>query len=169
MKFTNVLKRIGSSKSKQPQHQDAGTTAPPLSITIRSQTTEEKSATTPLPAPTICPHAAHYQPRRTSGPKRVPSILYNDESEDFASTDRHRPSINNRSFVSTPSSPQLDVSDTNHSMMSFMGHLGTADVQLTSGRCPFKHGTVYAGPYPGYVHGMCDLRIFIVYPCVCLV
>ena len=23
----------------------------------------------------------------------------------------------------------------------------------SSGRCPFYHGTVYAGPYPGYVHG----------------
>ncbi len=24
---------------------------------------------------------------------------------------------------------------------------------MPSGKCPFKHGTVYAGPYPGYVHG----------------
>lgn len=23
----------------------------------------------------------------------------------------------------------------------------------TTGKCPFKHGTVYSGPYPGYVHG----------------
>ena len=23
----------------------------------------------------------------------------------------------------------------------------------TTGQCPFKHGTVYSGPYPGYAHG----------------
>ncbi|KAL7552363.1 hypothetical protein ACHAWF_015597 [Thalassiosira exigua] len=29
-------------------------------------------------------------------------------------------------------------------------HLGPGN---SSGKCPFRHGTVYAGPYPGYVHG----------------
>eukprot|EP00984_Skeletonema_dohrnii_P005886 scaffold2082_cov110-Skeletonema_dohrnii-CCMP3373.AAC.1 len=26
-------------------------------------------------------------------------------------------------------------------------------VTTTTGQCPFKHGTVYSGPYPGYAHG----------------
>lgn len=25
---------------------------------------------------------------------------------------------------------------------------------LQSSRCPFRHGTVYTDPYPGYIHGM---------------
>ncbi|KAL9178842.1 hypothetical protein ACHAXT_003973 [Thalassiosira profunda] len=28
-----------------------------------------------------------------------------------------------------------------------------ANAARATGGCPFKHGTVYAGPYPGYVHG----------------
>eukprot|EP00984_Skeletonema_dohrnii_P025776 scaffold14965_cov155-Skeletonema_dohrnii-CCMP3373.AAC.1 len=27
------------------------------------------------------------------------------------------------------------------------------DITTTTGQCPFKHGTVYSGPYPGYAHG----------------
>jgi hypothetical protein len=34
----------------------------------------------------------------------------------------------------------------------------TAAVNST-GQCPFKHGTVYAGPYPGYVHGIAERGI----------
>jgi|SaaInl74LU_5_DNA_1037368.scaffolds.fasta_scaffold01942_5 hypothetical protein len=26
-------------------------------------------------------------------------------------------------------------------------------ITTTTGQCPFKHGTVYSGPYPGYAHG----------------
>jgi hypothetical protein len=40
----------------------------------------------------------------------------------------------------------------------------TASTQSTvlvnsTGQCPFKHGTVYAGPYPGYVHGNAERGI----------
>jgi hypothetical protein len=28
-----------------------------------------------------------------------------------------------------------------------------AGVTHSTGKCPFLHGTVYAGPYPGYIHG----------------
>lgn len=41
-----------------------------------------------------------------------------------------------------------------------MGGLSTSMASLSNGaennstgKCPFKHGTVYSGPYPGYVHG----------------
>jgi len=43
---------------------------------------------------------------------------------------------------------QDSVADTTPSSDS---SLTTAVVR--TGKCPFKHGTVYAGPYPGYVHG----------------
>ncbi len=41
----------------------------------------------------------------------------------------------------------------------FMGSLSMSMASLShgmenaTGKCPFKHGTVYSGPYPGYVHG----------------
>eukprot|EP00984_Skeletonema_dohrnii_P034576 scaffold33595_cov95-Skeletonema_dohrnii-CCMP3373.AAC.1 len=42
---------------------------------------------------------------------------------------------------------------------SKMGSLTISSASLshgtgnTTGKCPFKHGTVYSGPYPGYAHG----------------
>ena len=34
-----------------------------------------------------------------------------------------------------------------------MGSLSMSSMGNTSGQCPFKHGTVYSNPYPGYPHG----------------
>ena len=44
-------------------------------------------------------------------------------------------------------SSRKSVGGQSMSMASLQG------MRNTTGQCPFKHGTVYSGPYPGYVHG----------------
>jgi len=62
-------------------------------------------------------------------------------------------------FESSRQPPRLVVPTQGLSRRKSMGSLSMSMTSVsvgmgnTSGQCPFKHGTVYSGPYPGYVHG----------------
>ena len=59
--------------------------------------------------------------------------------------------LDNSQMVPTQRPPQKKSLSMNSSTMSMtsLSH----GMENTTGKCPFKHGTIYAGPYPGYVHG----------------
>ncbi len=59
--------------------------------------------------------------------------------------------LDNSKMVPTQRPPQKKSMSINSSTMSMtsLSH----GMENTTGKCPFKHGTIYAGPYPGYVHG----------------
>ena len=72
-------------------------------------------------------------------PKCVPSTVNNKA----AVTDQQSPLVTTEFGTCRPSVSTLP------NVSSSVQELATT----TSGKCPFRHGTVYAGPYPGYTHG----------------
>ena len=75
--------------------------------------------------------------RRNSGPKRVPSIDQ-DDSHFRRSTGSSRPSL-------------CSSMGSMRSLQAYSQH--TTSAPAPSGQCPYRHGTVYTDPYPGYIHG----------------
>ena len=59
--------------------------------------------------------------------------------------------LDNSKMVPTQRQPRKKSMSMNSLTMSMtsLSH----GMENTTGKCPFKHGTVYDGPYPGYVHG----------------
>jgi len=87
--------------------------------------------------------------RRNSRPKRVPSIDLQDDSQQF------------RVSLGSSRRPSSDCSTRRPSLCSSMGSMRslqaysqhTTTAPAPSGQCPYRHGTVYTDPYPGYIHG----------------
>jgi len=86
--------------------------------------------------------------RRNSRPKRVPSIDLQDESQFRISVgSSRRPS----SDCSTRRPSLCSSVGSMRSLQAYSQHTTTAPAP--SGQCPYRHGTVYTDPYPGYIHG----------------
>ena len=69
-------------------------------------------------------------------PRCVPSVKSDKKSA------KEDPLLNKLNLFGMQSNTPTEVS-------SSVQELATVE----SGKCPFRHGTVYAGPYPGYPHG----------------
>ena len=96
--------------------------------------------------PHSCPGHDDFEDRSDSGavskPRFVPPMLANETDHSSVSTPSEcRPSTSSRSERRHSSVSSRGLST------SFTGNL------TTSGQCPYRHGTVYSNPYPGYVHG----------------
>ena len=75
-------------------------------------------------------------------PKCVPSSV-NELKRAVAATSQSSPLVTTEFGTRRPSVSTLP------NVSSSVQELATT----ASGKCPFRHGTVYAGPYPGYTHG----------------
>ncbi len=61
--------------------------------------------------------------------------------------------LNKFKLVPTQRPPRKKSMSMNSLTMSMTSLSHGMESTTATGKCPFKHGTVYAGPYPGYVHG----------------
>ncbi|KAK1736786.1 nitric oxide synthase [Skeletonema marinoi] len=90
-----------------------------------------------------------------SGDSLSISMLLNDDMSEVCGDDVNNftkvetlRSRSSRSLVPKRGLPRKNsIGSLSMSMASLHG------MRNTSGQCPFKHGTVYSGPYPGYAHG----------------
>jgi len=71
-------------------------------------------------------------------PRCVPAVNKNNHEEPA----QEDPQLNKLNLFGMQSNTPTEVS-------SSVQELATVE----SGKCPYRHGTVYAGPYPGYPHG----------------
>ena len=85
--------------------------------------------------------------RRNSRPKRVPSIDQDDSQFRISTGSSRRPS----SDCSTRRPSLCSSMGSMRSLQAYSQH--TTSAPAPSGQCPYRHGTVYTDPYPGYIHG----------------
>ena len=85
--------------------------------------------------------------RRNSRPKRVPSIDQDDSQFRTSLGSSRRPS----SDCSTRRPSLCSSMGSMRSLQAYSQH--TTSAPAPSGQCPYRHGTVYTDPYPGYIHG----------------
>ena len=96
-------------------------------------------------------------------PKRIPSIDSAKKTDNISSGENNNrpkqiPSIDSTKkkiepSFSTSSSKLCPYSHTSKAAPSDVSSPVKELATAPSGKCPFRHGTVYAGPYPGYCHG----------------
>ena len=92
--------------------------------------------------PPSCSHS-----RRNSRPKRLPSIDQDDSQFRISTGSSRRPS----SDCSTRRPSLCSSMGSMRSLQAYSQH--TTSASAPSGQCPYRHGTVYTDPYPGYIHG----------------